>query len=139
MQARGQYSIQCAHSLRANGIVLQSLPSHFHSETNRSETTNRFSELCLGRGGVFFNQPFNFSELVVKLEALLVRQRVRRLDDLATHNLLNRKLDFLEVDSRLRIDKLAVGSRAIQTKVRTYRYLRRLEDILRHAAPPDIL
>jgi hypothetical protein len=63
---------------------------------------NKLSELGLGR-----NQFFDFSELVVELEAFLVGQRVRRLDDLARDNLFDGELNFLEVDSRLQIDKLA--------------------------------
>jgi hypothetical protein len=36
------------------------------------------------------------------LQTFLIRQCVRRLDDLAGHNLLDGKLDFLEVDRCLR-------------------------------------
>jgi hypothetical protein len=60
---------------------------------------NKLSELGLGR-----NQFFDFSELVVELEAFLVGQRVRRLDDLARDDLFDGKFNFLEIDSCLQID-----------------------------------
>ena len=44
---------------------------------------------------------FNLCELIVELQTFLVRQCVRRLDNLARNNLLNRKLDFFEVDRSL--------------------------------------
>jgi len=61
------------------------------------------SELRFRGAGVFANQLFDFSELVIELQTLLVGQRVRWLDDLARHDLLDGKLNFLEVDSRLQI------------------------------------
>jgi hypothetical protein len=56
------------------------------------------SELRFDRTCILAHQLFNFGKLIVELQTLLVRQRVRRLDDLARNNLLNRKFDFLEVD-----------------------------------------
>ena len=67
----------------------------------RSHEQDVLSELCFGRTAIFANQLFDFGKLIIKLETLLVGQRVRRLDDLTRNNLLDRKLHFLEVDSRL--------------------------------------
>ena len=67
----------------------------------------QLSELRLKRASVLANQLFDLGELIIELETFLVGQRVRRLDNLARHDLLDRKLHLLEVDSRLQIDKSA--------------------------------
>jgi hypothetical protein len=54
--------------------------------------------------------------------------------------LFDGKLNLLEVDCRLQIKKLAkIWDHATQAGDKTYGYLRRLKDILRHATPSDIL
>ena len=63
----------------------------------------QLSELRLRRASVLANQLFDLGELIIELETFLIGQRVRRLDDLARHDLLDGKLNFLEVDSRLQI------------------------------------
>ena len=59
------------------------------------------SELRFDRACILTYQLFDLSELIIELQTFLIRQCVRRLDDLAGHNLLDGKLDFLEVDRRL--------------------------------------
>lgn len=54
------------------------------------------SELALG-----LDKLLDFRELVVEVQTLLVGQRVRGLDRLARHDLLNRQLDLLQVDRGL--------------------------------------
>ena len=67
----------------------------------------QLSELRLKRASVLANQLFDLGELIIELETFLIGQRVRRLDDLTRHDLLDRKLHLLQVDSRLQIDKSA--------------------------------
>ena len=67
----------------------------------------QLSELRLRRASVLANQLFDLGELIIELETFLIGQRVRRLDDLARHDLLDRKLHLLQVNSRLQIDKSA--------------------------------
>lgn len=67
----------------------------------------QLSELRLRRASVLANQLFDLGELIIELETFLIGQRVRRLDDLTRHDLLDRKLHLLQVDSRLQIDKSA--------------------------------
>ena len=55
----------------------------------------QLSELRLRRASVLANQLFDFGELIIKLETFLIGQRVRRLDDLTRHDLLDRKLHLL--------------------------------------------
>jgi hypothetical protein len=78
---------------------------NFVPQQNRREIANKSLELRLERAGVLANQLFDFGELVIEPETLLVGQCVRGLDDLARNNLLDGKLHFLEVDRRLQIDK----------------------------------
>jgi hypothetical protein len=58
----------------------------------------RRSKLRLDSTCIFSEQLFDLCELVVKLQTFFVRQCVRRLDDLARYDLLDREFDFLEVD-----------------------------------------
>ena len=57
--------------------------------SNRSQFTLRLSK------------ALDVGELIIVIQAFLVRQRIRRLDRFARNNLLHRELDLLQVNGRL--------------------------------------